>query len=120
MNDILSNSSQRLHEVNTLLAACKQGSLSFEQALRLSLSYRDFNGINNLVRKVGNMAQENPTQLLDFSISPLSEADKYLPLDKSDPYAANFERIFEEYLKPFEPQHKEAEALRLSSGATIR
>ena len=41
MDGMLSNISQRLHEVNTLLATYGQGVLSFEQVLPPSLFYQD-------------------------------------------------------------------------------
>lgn len=43
MDSMLSNISQRLHEVNVLLATYGQGGLSFERILPLSLFYQDFN-----------------------------------------------------------------------------
>ena len=50
MDGMLSNISQRLHEVNTLLATYGQGVLSFEQVLPPSLFYQDFNDTNLLVK----------------------------------------------------------------------
>ena len=111
MNDILSNSVQRLHELNTLLATCNQSDFSFGQALSLSLFYRDFNDTNSLVREAEILARENPDRLSELSLSLLSEAGRYLSSDKSVLYAANFERIFEEHLKPFEQRHEEAKTV---------
>ena len=88
---------QRLSEVNTLVATCNQDGFSFGPALSLSLFYRDFNDTNSLVKEAGNLARENPARLLECSISLLSETDGYLSADRSGLYAADFERIFEEH-----------------------
>ena len=101
---------QRLSEVNTLVATCNQDGFSFGRALSLSLFYRDFNDTNNLVKEAENLARENPARLLECSISLLSETDGYLSSDRSELYAANFERIFEEHIKPFELRHEEAKS----------
>lgn len=101
---------QRLSEVNTLVATCNQDGFSFGRALSLSLFYRDFNDTNSLVKEAENLARENPARLLECSISLLSETDGYLSSDRSELYAANFERIFEEHIKPFELRHEEAKS----------
>lgn len=51
MDTMLQNIPQRLHEVNTLLATCRQGVFSFGEALPLSLFYRDFSDTNLLSGK---------------------------------------------------------------------
>ena len=99
---------QRLHEVNALLATFGQGRLSFEQALPLSLFYRDFNDTNSLVKEAGMLFREDAGQLLDFSSSLLSETNKYLSLDRTPLQAVDFAVLFEEHLKPFELRHEEA------------
>ena len=101
MDGMLSNISQRLHEVNTLLATYGQGVLSFEQVLPPSLFYQDFNDTNLLV---------NPGQLLDFSSSLLSETNKFLSLDRTPLQVADFETLFREHLKPLELRYEEAKA----------
>lgn len=102
---------QRLSEVNRLVATCNQDGFSFGQSLSLSLFYRDFNDTNSLVKEAGNLARENPARLLECSISLISETDRYLSSDRSGLYAANFERIFDEHVKPFELRHEEAKAV---------
>lgn len=104
---MLPNISQRLHEVNTLLATYKQGEPSFEYALSPALFYRDFNETNGLVREAGLLFREDAEQLLEFSSSLLSEADRYLSLDKTSMQAMDFEALFEEHLKPFELRYEE-------------
>lgn len=105
---------QRLREVNTLLAAYtthEQGGLSFEQALLLSLFYQDFNDTNILVREAACLVRENPGELLEFSSSLLSETDRYLPLDRAPLQSADFAALFEEHLKPFESRYEEAKTV---------
>ena len=81
MDTMLQNIPQRLHEVNTLLATCRQGVFSFGEALPLSLFYRDFSDTNLLVKEAVCLVKENPGRLLDFSSSLLLETETYLPLD---------------------------------------
>ena len=64
MSGTLSNISQRLHEVNMLLSTCEQGSLSFGQALLLSLFYRDFSETNTVVEEAESLAEKDADQLL--------------------------------------------------------
>ena len=99
---------QRLYEVNTLLATYGQGVLSFEQVLPPSLFYQDFNDTNLLVKEAACLVNENPGQLLDFSSSLLSETNKYLSLDRTPLQAVDYEALFEEHLKPFELRYEEA------------
>ena len=99
---------QRLYEVNTLLATYGQGVLSFEQVLPPSLFYQDFNDTNLLVKEAACLVKENPGQLLDFSSSLLSETNKYLSLDRTPLQAVDYEALFEEHLKPFELRYEEA------------
>ena len=110
MDTMLQNIPQRLHEVNTLLATCRQGVFSFGEALPLSLFYRDFSDTNLLVKEAVCLVKENPGRLLDFSSSLFSETDKYFSLDRTPLQAVDFESLFGEHLKPFEHRHEEAKA----------
>ena len=102
---------QRLHEVNLLLATYGQGGLSFEQALPLSLFYQDFNDTNLLVKEAACLIKENPGQLLDFSSSLLSETNKFLSLDSTPLQAVDFEFLFEKHLEPFELRYEKAKTV---------
>ena len=110
MDTMLQNIPQRLHEVNTLLATCRQGVFSFGEALPLSLFYRDFSDTNLLVKEAVCLVKENPGRLLDFSSSLLLETETYLSLDRTPLQAVDFESLFGEHLKPFEHRHEEAKA----------
>lgn len=110
MEVMLSNITQRLSEINTLLIACKQDAFSFDQVLPLSLFYRDFSDTNSLVGEATGLAKENPGELLQLSSSLISESDRYQSLDKSVLQTVDFKVLFEEYLKPFEHRYEEAKA----------
>lgn len=98
----------RLQEVNTLLATCTQDSITFEQALQLSLFYKDFNETNQIVKEAAAMFQDDAEQLDEISLSLFSEAEKFLSLDSSGLQSVDFEGIFKEHLKPFEAKYDEA------------
>ena len=102
---------QRLHEVNLLLATYGQGGLSFEQALPLSLFYQDFNDTNLLVKEAACLIKENPGQLLDFSSSLLSETNKFLSLDRTPLQTVDFEFLLEKHLEPFELRYEKAKTV---------
>ena len=102
---------QRLHEVNLLLATYGQGGLSFEQVLPPSLFYQDFNDTNLLVKEAACLVKENPGQLLDFSSSLLSETNKFLSLDRTPLQTVDFEFLFEKHLEPFELRYEKAKTV---------
>ena len=97
MSGTLSNISPRLHEMNVFLSTYGQGSLSFGQALLLSLFYRDFSDTNIVVEEAESLAEKDTEQLLKFSSALFSESETYLSLDKTSLQAVNFEALFEEY-----------------------
>lgn len=99
---------QRLQELNTLLATCKQDGITFEQALLLSLFYKDFNETNQIVTEATAMFQEDAEQLNEISFSLFSEAEKFLSLDNSGLQSVDFEGIFNDHLKPYEAKYEEA------------
>lgn len=99
---------QRLSEINTLLTTWKPEDFSFGRALALSLFYRDFSDTNSLVCEATGLAKENPGQLSELSSSLISEADRYLSLDRSALQSVDFKAVFEEHLRPFEHRHEEA------------
>lgn len=99
---------QRLQEVNTLLATCKQDSITFEQALLLSLFYKDFNDTNRIVTEATAMFHDDATQLMDISSSLFSEAERFLSLDVAVLQSVDFENLFEANLRPFELRYEEA------------
>lgn len=99
---------QRLQEVNTLLATCKQDSITFEQAMLLSLFYKDFNETNQIVTEAAAMFQNDAEHLNEISFSLFSEAERFLSLDVAVLQSVDFENLFEANLKPFELRYEEA------------
>lgn len=102
---------QRLHEVNTLLATCRQDRITFEQTMLLSLFYKDFNGTNQIVMEATAMFHDDVEQLNEISFSLLSEAEKFLSLDNSELQPVDFEGIFETHLKPYEEEYGKAQGI---------
>ena len=102
---MMTDISQRLQEVNdTLTASCGQKELSFDEALCLSLFYRDFKDTNALVEEA------DAARLHGLALSLLSETGRYLSLDKSAVSDTDYEVLFESHLKPFEERFNDAKA----------
>lgn len=99
---------QRLQDVNTLLATCRQDSITFEQAMLLSQFYKDFNETNQIVTEAAAMFHDDATQLMDISFSLFSEAGRFLSLDITGLQSVDFESLFEANLRPFELRYEEA------------
>lgn len=99
---------QRLQDVNTLLATCRQDSITFEQAMLLSLFYKDFNDTNRIVTEATAMFQDDAEQLNEISFSLFSEAGRFLSLDITGLQSVDFESLFEANLRPFELRYREA------------
>ena len=109
---MMTDISQRLQEVNdTLTASCGQKELSFDEALCLSLFYRDFKDTNALVEEVESLAGKDAARLHGLALSLLSETERYLSLDKSAVSDTDYETLFESHLKPFEERFNEAKAV---------
>lgn len=91
-----------------MLATCRQDSITFEQAMLLSLFYKDFNDTNRIVTEATAMFQDDAEQLNEISFSLFSEAEKFLSLDNSGLQSVDFESLFEANLRPFELRYGEA------------
>lgn len=109
---MMTDISQRLQEVNdTLTASCGQKELSFDEALCLSLFYRDFKDTNALVEEAESLAGKDAARLHGLALSLLSETGRYLSFDKSAVSDTDYEALFESHLKPFEERFNEAKAI---------
>lgn len=109
---MMTDISQRLQEVNdTLAASCGQKRLSFDEALCLSLFYRDFKDTNALVEEAESLAGKDAARLHGLALSLLSETGRYLSLDKSAVSGTDYEILFESHLKPFEEKFNEAKVV---------
>lgn len=111
---------RRLQEVNTLLATCRQDSITFEQALLLSLFYKEFNETNQIVTEAAALFHDDATQLMDISFFLFSEAGRFLFLDITGLQSADFESLFEANLRPFESRYEEGKMFPPDCGASIR
>ena len=108
----IQNILHRLQEVNdTLTASCGQKELSFDEALCISLFYRDCKDTNVLVEEAESLAGQDAARLYALAHSLLSEAERYLSLDKSAMSNTDYETLFENHLKPFEERFNEAKAV---------
>ena len=109
---MMTDISQRLQEVNdTLTASCGQKRLSFDEALCLSLFYRDFKDTNALVEEAETLAVKDAARLHGLALSMLSETGRYLSLDKFAVLGTDYETLFESHLKPFEERLNEAKTV---------
>lgn len=109
---MMTDISKRLQEVNdTLTASCGQKELSFDEALCLSLFYRDFKDTNALVEEAESLAGKDAARLHGLALSLLSETGRYLSLDKSAVSDTDYEALFESHLKPFEERFNEAKTV---------
>lgn len=109
---MMTDISQRLQEVNdTLAASCGQKELSFDEALCLSLFYRDIKDTNALVEEAESLAGKDAARLHGLALSLLSETGRYLSLDKSAVSGTDYEALFESHLKPFEEKFNEAKTV---------
>ena len=108
----IQNILHRVQEVNdTLTASCGQKELSFDEALCVSLFYRDCKDTNVLVEEAESLAGQDAARLHALAYSLLSEAERYLSLDKSAMSNTDYETLFENHQKPFEERFNEAKAL---------
>lgn len=109
---MMTDISQRLQEVNdTLTASSGQKRLSFDEALCISLFYRDFKDTNALVEEAESLVGKDTAQLHGLALSLLSETGRYLSLDKSAVSGTDYETLFESHLKPFEEKFNEAKVV---------
>lgn len=108
----IQNILHRLQEVNgTLTASCGQKELSFDEAMCISLFYRDCKDTNALVEEAESLAGKDAARLHWLALSLLSEAGRYLSLDKSAVSGTDYETLFESHLKPFEEKFNVAKVV---------
>lgn len=102
----------RLRELNdTLSASSGNKELTFAEAMLLSLFYRDCKDTNALVAEAETLAGGDAAGLHGLALSLLSEAGRYLSIDKSAMNGTDYAALFESHLKPFEDAHGKAKAI---------
>lgn len=106
----------RLKEVNEIVAACSDGTMTFEQAYAVARFYYDFQDTNHLIAEAERMATENAGRLREFAISLKDETATLLDnmggLDGTDfkaianTYSKQFYSVFQEASEELNPYWK--------------
>ncbi len=100
----------RLQSVNNILSSCSNGGLSFDDALTLGAFYRDYSNTNSLIETAEKEAVKNADKLLSDTVSLLSEIEKFSAVRVANIQSVDFERLFEQHVKPFEERYEVAKA----------
>lgn len=69
MADMITHIIPRLEEVNGIVAACSDGTLTFEQVYAVARFYYDFQDTNLLIAEAERVATEDAGRLREFAIS---------------------------------------------------
>ncbi len=101
----------RLQSVNNILSSCSNGGLSFDDALTLGAFYRDYSNTNSLIETAEKEAVKNADKLLSDTVSLLSEIEKFSAVRVANIQSVDFERLFEQHVKPFEERYEAAKAI---------
>ena len=101
----------RLQSVNSVLLSCGIGSLSFDDAMTLAAFYRDYSDTNGLIESAEREAKEDVDRLLTDTVSLLSEIEKFSEVGVASIQPVDFEKLFEDYLKPFEVCYESAKTI---------
>ncbi len=101
----------RLQSVNSILSSCADGRLSFDDAMVLSEFYRDYSDTNSIIEATEKEAAEDVDKLLSDTVSLLSEIEKFLAVRVAGILSVDFERLFEQHVKPFEECYEAAKAI---------
>lgn len=127
MADMITHIIPRLKEVNEIVAACSDGTMTFEQAYAVARFYYDFQDTNHLIAEAERMATENAGRLREFAILLNSqEAAEYLGFSISYFRKMMMKRVIPMY-KPsgklcfFDPDDLDAylRSVRISSQSEI-
>ncbi len=101
----------RLQSVNNILSSCRNSGLSFDDALTLGAFYRDCGDTNSIIEATEKEAAEDADGLLTDTVPLLSEIEKFSAIGVADILSVDFERLFEQYVKPFEERYEAAKAV---------
>lgn len=78
MADMATHIITRLKEVNGIISACPDGTMTFEQAYAVARFYYDFQDTNLLIADAERMASEDAGRLREFAISLKNETTTLL------------------------------------------
>ncbi len=98
----------RLQSVNNILSSCVNGQMTFDEAMVLSSFYRDYGETNSLIEAAEKEAEEDADKLLSDTVSLLSEIEKFSAVGVAGIQSVDFERLFEQHVKPFEERYEAA------------
>lgn len=102
MTEFILNVSSRLHIINTLLEDKKNYELfTIDDALLLASFFRDYSKTNRLIEEAELLAKNDIALLCTISTSILEESNIFMSLDLSMFNDINFDKLFEDYIKPF-------------------
>ncbi len=101
----------RLQSVNSILRSCADSGLSFDDALTLAVFYRDCSDTNSMIEAAEKEAAEDVDKLFSDSVSLLSEIEKFSAVGVAGIQSVDFERLFEQHVKPFEERYEAAKAI---------
>lgn len=105
------NITTRLQSVNSILASCADGRLTFDDAMVLSEFYRDYSDTNSIIAAAEKEVVDDADRLLLDTVSLLSEIEKFAAVGVAGIQLVDFEQLFELHVKPFEERYKSAKAV---------
>ncbi len=108
MNMSIADITTRLQFVNSILRSCADSGLSFDDALTLAVFYRDCSDTNSIIEAAEKEAAKDADGLLTDTVSLLSEIEKFSEVGVANIQSVDFERLFEQYVKPFEERYEAA------------
>ncbi len=82
--------------------------MTFDEAMVLSSFYRDYGETNSLIEAAEKEAEEDADKLLSDTVSLLSEIEKFSAVGVAGIQSVDFERLFEQHVKPFEERYEAA------------
>ncbi len=85
--------------------------MTFDAALTLAAFYRDYSDTNSMIEAAEKEAAEDADKLLSDTVSLLSEIEKFSAVGVANIQSVDFERLFEQHVKPFEARYESAKAV---------
>ncbi len=101
----------RLQSVINILSSCVNGQMTFDAALTLGAFYRDCSDTNSIVEAAEREVVEDADKLFSDTVSLLSEIEKFSAVRVANIQSVDFERLFEQHIKPFEKRYEAAKTI---------
>lgn len=107
MTNLITHIIHRLKEVNGIISACPDGTMTFDEAYAVARFYYDFQDTNLMIADAERMASEDAGGLREFAISLEDETATLLNnIDRLD--SVDFKSIANEHPKRFYSMFQEA------------